>query len=130
MRAVAAALRRGPQVLGRRREREHREGIRAVRVDERGRTQVVGADESRETYKAVGAKIATFSELLGPKVVARGATASGKHGVRQGRTIGHPAQLGGAIVVRSDGSVAWSHMSQDASDIATPEEILAALKNA
>jgi peroxiredoxin len=88
------------------------------------------ADEKRETYKAAGAKIATFNELLGPKVVAKGVATSRKHGVVQGRTIGHPAQLGGAMVIRPDGSVAWSHMSQDASDNAPPEEILAALKSA
>jgi peroxiredoxin len=88
------------------------------------------ADEQRESYKAAGAKIATFNELLGPKVVAKGAVTSRKHGVHQGKTIGHPAQLGGAMVIRPDGTVAWSHMSQDASDNAPPEEILAALKSA
>jgi peroxiredoxin len=88
------------------------------------------ADERRESYKAAGAKIATFNELLGPRVVAKGVAASAKYGVRQGRTIGHPAQLGGAMVIEPDGSVAWSHMSQDASDNASPEEILAALRGA
>ena len=88
------------------------------------------ADEDRRSYKAAGAKVATFSELLGPAVVAKGAVASRKHGVVQGKTIGHPAQLGGAMVIRPDNSVAWSHMSQDASDNAAPQEILAALRRA
>jgi peroxiredoxin len=85
------------------------------------------ADERRQSYKAAGAKLATFGELLGPRVVAKGISASRRHGVVQGRTIGHPAQLGGAMVIAPDGSVAWSHMSEDASDNASPEEILAAV---
>jgi hypothetical protein len=32
------------------------------------------------------------------------------------------------MVVRPDGTVAWSHMSEDASDNASPEEILAAAR--
>jgi peroxiredoxin len=87
-------------------------------------------DEHRESYKAAGAKIATFGELLGPRVVAKGVSTSARNGVMQGRTIGHPAQLGGAMVITPDGSVAWSHMSQDASDNASPEEILAAVREA
>lgn len=88
------------------------------------------ADEHRRTYKLAGAKIATMNELLGPKVFTKGAAASRKHGVRQGKTIGNAAQLGGAMVIRPDDSVAWSHMSEDASDNASPEEILAALRGA
>ena len=88
------------------------------------------ADEDRRSYKAAGAKVATMGELLGPKVVAKGAAATAKTGATQGKMIGHPAQLGGAMVIRPDGSVAWSHMSQDASDNASPEQILAALRGA
>jgi hypothetical protein len=33
-------------------------------------------------------------------------------------------------VIRSDGSVAWSHMSEDASDNATPHEIVEAIRSA
>jgi peroxiredoxin len=88
------------------------------------------ADEHRASYKAAGAKIATMSELLGPKMIAKGMSASRRHGVRQGRTIGHPAQLGGAMLIGPDGRVAWSHLSQDASDNAEPGEILAAVRAA
>jgi hypothetical protein len=42
--------------------------------------------------------------------------------------IGHPAQLGGAMVVTPDGSVAWSHMADDASDNAANEELLEAAR--
>lgn len=86
------------------------------------------ADEARTSYQAAGAKIATMSELLGPKMITRGMSAGRRYGVHQGRTIGHPAQLGGAMLITPDGSVAWSHMSQDASDNAEPDEILAAAR--
>jgi hypothetical protein len=86
------------------------------------------ADEQRASYKVAGAKIATMSELFGPKVVARGAATTARTGLLQTRTVGHPAQLGGAMIVLPDGPVAWSHMSEDASDNAPAEEILAALR--
>jgi len=86
------------------------------------------ADETRASYQAAGAKVATLDELLGPKVVAKGFASALRSRQPQGRTIAHPAQLGGAMIVRQDGSVAWSHMSEDASDNATPEEIVAAIR--
>ena len=88
------------------------------------------ADEERRSYRAAGAKVATLNELLGPKVVAKGLVAGARSRVVQGRTIGHPAQLGGTMVVSRDGSVAWSHMSEDVSDNASPAEIAAALRRA
>ncbi len=88
------------------------------------------ADEKRESYKAAGAKVATVTELIGPRVVTKGTVLSARTGLRQGRTVGHPAQLGGAMVITPDGEVAWSHMSEDASDNATPEEVLAAVRDA
>jgi hypothetical protein len=90
------------------------------------------ADESRETYRAAGAKIATAGELLGPRSVSvglrRAFESRGK--VHQGRVIGHPAQLGGAMVIAPGGEVTWSHMAEDACDNASPEEILAAARQA
>jgi len=86
------------------------------------------ADEGRESYKAAGAKIATVGELVGPGVMAKGLLTSLRTGKTQGRTIGHPAQLGGAMVIAPGGEITWSHMSEDASDNASPEEILAAVR--
>jgi hypothetical protein len=86
------------------------------------------ADEARTSYKAAGAKIATMAELIGPRVAAKGLLTSLRTGRAQGRTLGHPAQLGGAMVIAPDGTVAWSHMSEDASDNAPPEEIVAAIR--
>lgn len=90
------------------------------------------ADEDRVSYEAAGAKIATMSELLGPTSVGKGLARTLRSGgrVRQGRTIGHPAQLGGAMLVTPGGKVAWSHMSEDASDNAPPGEILEAARKA
>jgi peroxiredoxin len=90
------------------------------------------ADEKRESYKAAGAKVATAGELLGPKSVTRGLmkTVGSRGKVHQGKVIGHPAQLGGSMVIARDGRVTWSHMSEDASDNASPDEILAAAREA
>ena len=88
------------------------------------------ADEDRSSYRAAGAKVATVGELLGPKSVTKGIGHSVKSrgALRQGKIIGHPAQLGGAMIVTPDGAVAWSHMSEDASDNAANEELLAAAR--
>jgi prostamide/prostaglandin F2alpha synthase len=90
------------------------------------------ADESRLSYKAAGAKVATAGELLGPRSVSQGVrkTFESRGKVHQGRVIGHPAQLGGAMVIAPGGEVTWSHMAEDASDNATPDEILAAARQA
>ncbi|HZU61596.1 MAG TPA: AhpC/TSA family protein [Solirubrobacteraceae bacterium] len=88
------------------------------------------ADNDRASYKAAGAKMGSAADLLGPKVVAKGVLTSLRTGKTQSRTIGHPAQLGGAMVIGQDGTIAWSHMAKDASDNAAPEQILAAVQSA
>ena len=88
------------------------------------------ADEERVSYEAAGAKTAGTFELWHPKVVAKGALTGVREKTVQGRTIGDANQLGGAMVVATDGHVAWSHMSTDAGDNASPEEILAAVRAA
>ena len=89
---------------------------------------LVLADEKRESYQAAGAKMATTQELVGPKMIAKGAVATLRSRKLQTRPIGHPAQLGGVLIIRPDGTVAWSHMAEDVSDNATPETVLAALR--
>lgn len=84
------------------------------------------ADEERVSYRAAGAKTATMDELLGPAVVAKGLIAIARHNVLQGRQVGDFAQLGGAMLISPNGDVMWAHMAEDASDNATPDEILAA----
>ena len=88
------------------------------------------ADEERVSYEAAGAKVAGITDLFGPKVIAKGAVTGVRNKSIQTRTIGDTAQLGGVLVVRPDGSVAWSHMSNDAGDNASPEEILEAINAA
>lgn len=87
------------------------------------------ADEQRVSYRAAGAKVGSVADLLSPKVVAKGALTSLREKTIQGRTVGNPSQLGGTLVIAPDGRVTWSHMSTDAGDNATPEEILTAVRS-
>jgi hypothetical protein len=87
-------------------------------------------DTRRQAYKAAGTKIATFGELLGPRVVAKGVRRAAASGVHQGRTVGHPAQLGGVLLVMPDGSIPYAHLSDDASDNPPNDEVLEAVRRA
>lgn len=82
------------------------------------------ADTDRLAYRAVGARRVGAGKLIGPRMLARGAARMLRSGVVQGRTVGHPAQLGGLLLVRPSGEVAWSHLSGDASDYPPAEEVL------
>ena len=88
------------------------------------------ADEDRVSYKAAGAKSAGVGDLFNPKVVAKGAMTAVREKTIQTRTIGDAGQLGGVLVIAPDGEVIWSHMARDASDNASPEDILAAIRSA
>ena len=87
-------------------------------------------DQDRASYRAAGAKVGTLGELLGPAVLARGLRVSLRDRVRQGRVVGHPAQLGGVLIVKSDGSIPYAHLSEDASDVPSNDEVLAAARAA
>ena len=87
-------------------------------------------DRKRESYRAVGTKVATFGELLGPRVVGRGLRSSVSNRVRQGKVVGHPAQLGGVVIVKPDNEIVFAHLSADASDYPDNEEVLAAARAA
>ena len=87
-------------------------------------------DPDRRAYKAAGAKLAVFSELLGPRMMWKGLKRARSAGVSQGRTIGHPAQVGGVLVVARDGSIPWSQMSRDPDDIPWNEDVLRAARRA
>ena len=87
-------------------------------------------DERRDTYRAAGAKVATFTELLGPQVVARGVATSRREHLIQGKTDGHPAQLGGVLIVKPGGEIAYVHLADDASDNPPNEEVLQAASEA
>jgi hypothetical protein len=74
--------------------------------------------------------VGTLSELVGPRSVLRGIRSSVADRVHQGRTVGHPAQLGGVLVVRPDDSIAYAHLADDASDNPPNDEVLAAVARA
>ena len=95
---------------------------------QQGLELTVLADERRKTYALAGTKVATVGELIGPKVVARSLVATAKTGKVQTKTDGHTAQLGGTLVIAPDGRVTWSHIAHDASDNASPEAILEAVR--
>lgn len=85
-------------------------------------------DTDRRAYKAAGAKVATVGELVAPKIVTRGLRRSRDSGVRQGKMLGHPAQLGGLMLVTPGGEVPWLHLSDDASDYPPNEEATEAVR--
>jgi peroxiredoxin len=88
------------------------------------------ADNDRVSYRAAGATKGNVGQLIGPSVVAKGLMTTLKTRKMQTRTIGDPAQLGGAMVIAQDGTIAWSKMAKNAGDNASPEEILAAMPRA
>ena len=92
-------------------------------------------DPDRQTYKLAGAKVATLDELIGPKVVGRAVKRTllsrwrqGSIAVHQGPIMGHAAQLGGVLIIAPDGSVRYSHLSEDASDNPPVREVIAAAR--
>jgi peroxiredoxin len=87
-------------------------------------------DDSRVSYKNAGMKKATAGELIGPSVVAKGIVRAARSGLVQGKTQGHPAQLGGVLVVKPDGSIPYQHLAKDASDTPPNKEVLAAAREA
>jgi len=88
------------------------------------------ADEERGTYKLIGAVRGGVSELAAPNVVLKGFSRGLKNRAVQGRPIGDVRQLGATVLVMPGGRIAWSHMSHDASDNATVEEIVQAVSAA
>ena len=87
-------------------------------------------DERRDTYKIAGTKIATFGELLGPRVVAKGTRVAARDRVIQGKPVGHPAQLGGVMIVKPGDQIAWTHLADDAGDNPSNSEVLEAARAA
>jgi len=62
--------------------------------------------------------------------VAKGMAASRRDKVVQGRTVGHPAQLGGVMIVKPGNEIAYVHLADDASDNPPNSEVLDAARAA
>ena len=82
------------------------------------------ADEERATYRAAGFRRANAKQLLGPQSVLSGIRHGARSGVVQGRVIGDAAQLGGALVVRPGGAVAWHAVQRHAGDTVEARDLL------
>ena len=87
-------------------------------------------DPDREAYKLAGTKVGTVTELLGPRSMMSGIKRAASERMVQGPTQGHPAQLGGVLVVAPGGEVAWSHLAENAGDNPPNDRVLAAVKEA
>ena len=98
--------------------------------DDHGLELTLLVDPDRKTYEAAGAKMAGVTDLFGPRVALRGLKAVASERVVQGRTIGHPAQLGGVLVIAQDGEVVWSHLANDAGDTPPNDVVLEAARRA
>jgi hypothetical protein len=85
------------------------------------------ADEQRVSYRKAGAVRGGAAELLGPGVILKGIGRSARNRTVQGRPIGDVKQLGGTLIVMPDGSIPWSHMSRDAADNPSIDELLEGL---
>ena len=87
-------------------------------------------DTDRRAYKAAGTKVGTLSELIAPGIVARALWRGRESGVFQGAIEGHPAQLGGLMLVLPGGDVPWTHLSDDAGDYPPNAEVIGAVRAA
>lgn len=83
-------------------------------------------DPSLETYRALAFHRGLLRTALSPRTWAHAARALAG-GFLQGRTQGDPLQLGGVVVVRPDGTVAYRFASAEAGDHPPIAGILAAL---
>ncbi len=86
------------------------------------------ADAERASYRAAGARRGGVAELVGARSIATGVRHAVRSGVMQGRPVGDVAQLGGAMVVRPDGTVAFARMAEHAGDNVEPAELLEAVR--
>ncbi len=95
-------------------------------ADEFGITSPLYVDTQRESYRALGMKRGFFA-TLGNAASLKNALRALRTGFRQGPTRGDAWQLGGVLVVRPGGEIAYRYLDQAAGDHAPVAEILAAL---
>ena len=85
------------------------------------------ADERRVSYRAMGLRVGSVGDLFSPASVVSGLQHAARSRVVQGRAVGNPAQLGGALVVAAGGDVLLEQRARHAGDSADPAALLAAL---
>jgi peroxiredoxin len=83
----------------------------------------VFSDEARATFAAAHLKRG-YCRVIDPRVLIKGATAIFKF--RQRKTMGDGAQQGGVLLVRPDGSVPYSYVSEYAGDHPPTPQVVAA----
>jgi len=98
---------------------------RAFRED-MGITTPVFVDPSGATYRALGMRRSLVGTLFSGRSLLHAARAL-RGGFRQGRTQGDAFQLGGVLVVDTDGRVLFRHLSREAGDHPPEADVLAAL---
>ena len=94
--------------------------------DEQGITTPVYVDTERRAYEALGMKRGVLA-ALGSVAAVRHAARAWRAGFRQGPVRGDPWQLGGVLVVRPGGAIAYRHLSGEAGDHPAVADVLAAL---
>ena len=87
-------------------------------------------DSERAAYNAAGTRKSGVMGLVGPKVALRAAKAVANERVMQGKIVGSATQLGGVLVVATDGRVVWSHIASDAGDNPPNSAVLEAARAA
>lgn len=84
-------------------------------------------DPSRKSYEVAGWRRPTGSAVLGMGTMLKAGFRAMKDGFRQGKTQGDAFQIGGVLVVKSDGAVLFEHADKTAGDHAAIDDILASL---
>ncbi|MFZ4506168.1 MAG: SelL-related redox protein [Fimbriimonas sp.] len=80
------------------------------------------ADSTQDLYHAFGLGRGNFGQMFNLHTLRRGLEAT-RAGHKSSRPVGDPWVLGGTFIIGTDGELAWSQLSHDASDNATVVQI-------
>jgi peroxiredoxin len=82
-------------------------------------------DKKKRTYRLLGLEQGSLADVAGPKVWMSGAKSVIRHG--QGLPKEDPLQLGGAMVIASNGEVLLVHRSKTSADNLPIDDLVEAL---
>ena len=85
------------------------------------------AASTTEPYAAWGLGRTTATTMLNPGVITSGIRALSQ-GARQGKATGDSMQLPGSFLVDPSGTIRWAHPGSHPGDIASVDELLAAIE--